>query len=49
MKTNKFYLLLFYLTFFLYPFSVLSKNESAESKSQLTVEADESLEWFEKE
>ena len=49
MKTNKFYLLLFYLIFFTYPFSVLSKNDNAESKSQLTVEADESLEWFEKE
>ena len=49
MKTNKFYLLLFYLIFFSYPFSVLSKNDNAESKSQLTVEADESLEWFEKE
>ena len=49
MKTNKFYLLLFYLAFFSYPFSVLSKNQIAESKSQLTVEADESLEWFEKE
>ena len=49
MKTNKFYLLFFYLIFFSYPFSVLSKNDNAESKSQLTVEADESLEWFEKE
>mgnify|MGYP001466184775 CR=1 FL=1 len=49
MKTNKFYLLLFYLIFFSYPFSVLSKNENAESKSKLTVEADVSLEWFEKE
>ena len=49
MKTNKFYLLLFYLIFFAYPFSVLSKNDNAESESQLTVEADESLEWFEKE
>ena len=49
MKTNKSYFLLFYLIFFSYPFSVLSKNDNAESKSQLTVEADESLEWFEKE
>ena len=49
MKTNKYYFLLFYLIFFSYPFSVLSKNDNAESKSQLTVEADLSLEWFEKE
>jgi len=49
MKTDKFYFLLFYLIFFSYPFSVLSKNDNAESKSQLTVEADLSLEWFEKE
>ena len=40
MKTDKFYFLLFYLIFFSYPFSVLSKNDNAESKSQLTVEAD---------
>ena len=49
MKTNKFYLLFFYLIFFLYPFSLLSKIDDAEGKSQLIVEADESLEWFEKE
>jgi len=49
MKTNKFYFLLLYLIFSSYPFSVLSKNDKAESKSELTVEADLSLEWFEKE
>ena len=49
MKTDKFYFLLFYLIFLSYPFSVFSKNDNAESNSQLTVEADLSLEWFEKE
>ena len=47
MKTDKFYFLLFYLIFLSYPFSVFSKNDNAESNSQLTVEADLSLEWFE--
>ena len=49
MKIKKIYILLFYLTLFSYPFSVFPNNQSAETKSQLTVEAEESLEWFEKE
>ena len=43
----KLYILLCFLTFSLYPLSVLSKDDSAKDKSELTVEADISLEWFE--
>ena len=49
MKINKFYIIFSYLTLILYPFSVFSENHSASVKSELIVEADESLEWFEKE
>ena len=49
MKFNKYFALLFYSTFFLYTPSVFSKNQTTGDKSELTVEADDSLEWFEKE
>ena len=35
--------------FFLFTYSVLAENKSNELKTELKVEADESLEWFEKE
>ena len=49
MKPKKIYLLIFYLIFFLCPYLALSKEHQKEKLSKLTVEADESLEWFEKE
>ena len=49
MKTRKTYILIFYIIFFLYPPFALSKAEPKDKTSQLTVEADESIEWFEKE
>ena len=49
MKNKKNYILIFYLIFCLYPYLVFSKEEKNNRTSQLTVEADESIEWFEKE
>ena len=49
MKINKLYLLFFYLIFSSHLFTALAKNNDNGRKSELTVEADESLEWFEKE
>ena len=49
MKPKKIYLLIFYLIFSLCPYLALSKEDQKEKLSKLTVEADESLEWFEKE
>ena len=49
MKTKKTYILIFYITFFLLPFFAHSKEGQKDTVSELTVEADESLEWFEKE
>ena len=49
MKIKKTYILIFYIIFFLLPFFAHSKEGQKDTDSQLTVEADESLEWFEKE
>ena len=49
MKTKKIYTFIFYIVLFLYSPLALSKMEGKDSTSKLTVEADESLEWFEKE
>ena len=48
MKPKKIYLIIFYLVFSLCPHLALSKEDQKEKLSKLTVEADESLEWFEK-
>ena len=49
MKNKKNYILIFYLIFCLHPNLAFSKEEKNNRTSQLTVEADESIEWFEKE
>ena len=49
MKINKYFFLFLNLLFFFYSISVFAKNEPLQKKSPLIVEADESLEWFEKE
>ena len=49
MKPKKIYLLIFFLIFTLCPYLALSKEEQKEDASKLTVEADDSIEWFEKE
>ena len=48
MKNKKNYILIFYLIFCSYPDLVFSKEEKKNRTSQLIVEADESIEWFEK-
>ena len=49
MKIKKTYILIIYIIFFFNASLVLSKEEQKDKMSQLTVEADESLEWFERE
>ena len=49
MKNKKKYILIFYLILCLNPHLAFSKEEKNNRTSQLTVEADESIEWFEKE
>lgn len=49
MKTKNTCILIFYLIFLLYPALALSKEDKRNSLSQLRVEADDSIEWFEKE
>jgi lipopolysaccharide export system protein LptA len=49
MKIKKTYILTLYLIFFLHPSLAFSIEEKKNKSSKLTVEADESLEWFEKE
>ena len=49
MKNKKSYILIFYLIFCFYPHLLFSKEEKKNKPSQLIVEADESIEWFEKE
>ncbi len=49
MNIKKTYILIFYIILIIYPPLAFSKEEQKARKSQLTVEADESLEWFEKE
>ena len=48
MKINKYFFLLIYSICFLYSFISYSKNQPTNVENQLIVEADESLEWFEK-
>ena len=48
METKKTYILIFNLMFFLYSPLALSKENTKDTHSELTVEADKSLEWFEK-
>ncbi len=49
MPIKKIYKVVFCITFFICSFSALSQENVKKDNSQLTVEADESLEWFEKE
>ena len=49
MKSKKTYIIILYLIFFLDRPIALSQELEKNAPSQLTVEADESLEWFEKE